>query len=133
MLLSSGRRVYIVNEVNRAVNNHGLMLSECERNRYTYTFILRGNNINYEVYVPRGTREDGGLITFKDMNKGSFFRVYLNTPEQVVQFIDFIWIPYLLSGGASMSKVSKAQCFKRNHLEVLAYGTQVTLHKNVVQ
>lgn len=132
MILSSVRRAYVVNEVSKVANNFGLTFIEGQSSNRTYDFVLSGNNINYLIIVIAGTGNNSDLVTFKDMNSGSFFRVSLNNYEQLTQFISLIFINYLVSG-ESMCKVAKPKGWKRNHIAILAYGCKMVIHKNVLQ
>lgn len=132
MILSSVRRAYVVNEVSKVANNFGLTFIEGQSSNRTYDFVLSGNNINYLIIVIADTGNNSDLVTFKDMNSGSFFRVSLHNYEQLTQFISLIWINYLTSG-ESMCKVAKPKGWKRNYVAILAYGSQMAIHKNVLQ
>lgn len=132
MILSSVRRAYVVNEVSKVANNFGLTFIEGQSSNRTYDFVLSGNNINYLIIVIAGTGNNSDLVTFKDMNSGSFLRVSLNNYEQLTQFISLIFINYLVSG-ESMCKVAKTKGWKRNHVDILAYGCKMVIHKNVLQ
>ena len=132
MLLSRVRRAYVINEVNKVANNYGFKFIEGQSSNRTYDFILSGNNINYLVIVIAGTGNNSDLVTFKNMNGRSFFRVSLNNYEQLTQFISLIWINYLNSG-ESMCKVAKLKGWKRNHVAIQAFGGQAVIHKNVLK
>ena len=132
MILSSSKRAHMVNEINTVANNFGFTFIEGRNNNRAYEFVLSGNNVNYIVIVSAGTGNNSDLITFKDMNTDGFFRVFLSNHEQIAQFISCVWINYLVNG-ESMCKVSKISGWKRNNFAVLAYGSQMILHKNVLQ
>ena len=84
------------------------------------------------IIVSAETGKDSDLVTFKDMNSGGYFLVFLHDCEQIIQFISLIWVNYLI-GGKSMCKVVELKGWKRNHVLAHAYGTQMIIHKNVLK
>ena len=130
MLLTPGAKKKIFNEVQKEFTKHGFDCQvSTDKHEDYFTITLFGTDLGYHVRTSKKPKDT--LVQFHQINSHSFFTVFLDSPDEIVQFINN-FVLRKMSGNDSMLCILDKGNLKKTVTFTDLDGVEVTVSTNVM-